>query len=79
MDDDIDDGNQATTITLSVPDISCAHCKSSIEGAVAPLEGVTSAEVAIEERTVDVSYEADAIQLDAIIEAIEDQGYDVAR
>ena len=68
-----------TTITLSVPDISCNHCKTSIEGAVSPLEGVTSAEVAIDERSVDVSYEAGAIDLDAIIEAIEEQGYDVAR
>ena len=29
-----------TTITLNVPDISCGHCKSSIEGAVAELVGI---------------------------------------
>lgn len=25
-----------TTLTLKVPNISCGHCKTSIEGAVAP-------------------------------------------
>ena len=67
-----------TTITLSVPDISCAHCKTSIEGAVAPLEGVERAEVTIDTRSVDVTYDVDAIDRDAIVTAIEDQGYDVA-
>ena len=68
-----------TTVTLSVPDISCGHCKSSIEGAVAPLEGVASAEVAIDDKTVAVDFDESAVTLDAIIEAIDDQGYEVAR
>jgi copper chaperone len=68
-----------TTITLSVPDISCGHCKTSIEGAVAPLAGVEAAEVTIDDRTVDVTYDDGAIALEAIIDAIEEQGYDVAR
>lgn len=68
-----------TTVTLSVPDISCGHCKSSIEGAVAPLEGVESAEVTIEAKTVNVSFDESLVHLDAIITAIDDQGYEVAR
>ncbi len=67
-----------TQVTLSVPDISCNHCKSSIEGAVAPMEGVTSAEVTIDARTVDVTYDDQVVDLDAIITAIDDQGYEVA-
>jgi copper chaperone len=66
-------------ITLNVPDISCGHCKSSIEGAVAPMDGVASAEVAIDARTVAVTYDESAVDLEAIITAIEDQGYGVAR
>ena len=66
-----------TEITLSVPDISCGHCKMSIEGAVNQLDGIDSVEVSIEGRTVAVSY-GDAVTLDAIIDAIEKQGYDVA-
>ncbi len=68
-----------TTVTLSVPDISCGHCKSSIEGAVAPMDGVATAEVTIDARTVAVDYDESSVSLDAIITAIEDQGYDVAR
>ncbi len=65
-------------ITLSVPDISCNHCKESIEGALNPLEGVGRAEVSIEARNVRVNYDADSVSLDTIIEAIGDQGYEVA-
>ena len=66
-----------TTTTLNVPDISCGHCKSSIEGAVGELTGIASVEVSIEGKTVDVSY-GDDVTLDTIIETIEEQGYDVA-
>ncbi|MGI9529588.1 MAG: copper ion binding protein [Acidimicrobiia bacterium] len=68
-----------TTVTLSVPDISCGHCKSSIEGAVAPLEGVETAEVTIEARTVDVNFDESIVNVDAIVAAIDEQGYEVAR
>ncbi|GBE22056.1 MAG TPA: copper chaperone [Actinobacteria bacterium] len=67
-----------TTLTLKVPDISCGHCKTSIEGAVAPrLPGVESVEVHIEPRTVDITWDDSALNLDTITEAIEDQGYTV--
>lgn len=68
-----------TSKTLSVPDISCGHCKMSIEGALNDLAGVNTAEVQIEAKTVDVTWNDEAVQIDAIVDAIEDQGYDVAR
>ena len=68
-----------TTTTLNVPDISCGHCKSSIEGAVSTLVGVETVEVAIEAKTVDLAFDDAAIALDAIIETIEGQGYEVVR
>ncbi len=66
-----------TETSLSVPDISCDHCKNSIEGAVNALDGVTSAAVNVEEKTVSVGFDAPA-SIEGIIGAIEDQGYDVA-
>ncbi len=66
-----------TQATLSVPDISCNHCKMSIEGAVNELEGVDKVEVAIDDRTVDVSFDSPT-DMDAIVAAIEEQGYEVA-
>lgn len=68
-----------TTTTLTVPDISCGHCKMSIEGAVADLRGVSTVEVAVEDRTVDLTFDDATVTLDQIIDAIEDQGYEVPR
>jgi copper chaperone len=68
-----------TQVTLSVPDVSCGHCKSSIEGAVNPLDGVDTAVVAIDDRNVAITYDGSATTLDAIIAAIDEQGYEVAR
>lgn len=68
-----------TSQTLSVPDISCGHCKMSIEGALNELGGVSAAEVNIEPRTVDITWNDDTVDLDTIIGAIEGQGYEVAR
>ena len=67
-----------TTRTLSVPAISCGHCKSSIEGAVGPLDGVELVEVAIDERTVAVDFDGTDDTYSAIVDAIEGQGYEVA-
>jgi len=66
-----------TQTTLSVPDISCGHCKTSIESAVKPLDGVDTAEVSIDDRNVDVTYDSSKIDLSDIIVAISDQGYEV--
>ena len=71
------DQGASTTTTLSVPAIHCDNCKSSIEGAVSGLDGVGSASVSVEERTVTVSYDEAAVDLGAIRQAIEEQGFDV--
>ena len=64
-------------ITLLVPDISCGHCKASIEGAVASLDGVARAEVSVNDRTVEVAYDPAQVDLAAIVAAIDDQGFEV--
>ena len=67
------------TTKISVPDISCDHCKMSIEGATSQLEGVASSLVDIPGRTVTVDFDHERVDLDTIVAAIEEQGYDVAR
>lgn len=62
------------TTTYSVPEISCGHCKSTIEAAVRDVADVSSVVVDIDAKTVTV----DGGQRDAIVGAIEDAGYDVA-
>jgi len=65
-----------TDTTLSVPEIHCDHCKMSIEGAVGALDGVSKAEVDVPSASVTVSFEAPAA-VEAIVAAIEEQGYAV--
>lgn len=68
-----------TDITLSIPDISCDHCKNSIEGALKPLDGIETATVSIGDRSVAVKFDDSRINLSAIVEAIDGQGYEVAQ
>ena len=65
------------TDTIVVPEIHCDHCRTAIEGALAPLEGVSRASVDVGARHVTVDYDEAAIDRAVLIAAIEDQGYDV--
>ena len=67
-----------TNVTLSVPDISCDHCKQSIEGALKVVDGVSAVEVHVPEKTVDVSFDDQKVQQSALTKTIEDQGFTVA-
>ncbi len=68
-----------TNQTLSVPDISCGHCKTSIEGVVGPMNGVDFVEVAIDDRSVAIDYDGTDNTLQTIVTAIAEQGYEVAK
>lgn len=64
-------------MTISAPGIHCDHCKHSIEGALAPLPGVSSARVDIDARTVTVEVDQSRVDRAQLVAAIEDQGYEV--
>ena len=64
-----------TTRTYSVPGISCGHCKAAIEGELAPLDGVESALVDIDAKTVTVMVEITEVDVRA---AVDEAGYEVA-
>jgi copper chaperone len=66
-----------TTLTISVPEIHCDHCKHSIEGVLAPLPGVTSARVDVNARTVTVEVDEMLTDRARLVAVIEEQGYDV--
>jgi copper chaperone len=63
------------TITLKVEGMSCGHCVNSVEGAVKGLGA--SGKVDLAAGSVTVEFDETKVSLDAIKEAIEDQGYDV--
>ena len=64
-----------TTRTYSVPGISCGHCKNAIEGELSPLDGVESAVVDIDTKTVTVVGEIAESDVRA---AVDQAGYEVA-
>ncbi len=66
-----------TNQTLSVPEIHCGHCKESIEGAVGALDGVERATVDIDASTVEFDFDGADGTLTAIVNAIEEVGYEV--
>jgi copper chaperone len=66
-----------TTETIEVPEIHCDHCKRAIEGALGPLAGVRQATVNIPTRQVTVTYDEAVVSREALVEAIEEQGYEV--
>ena len=67
-----------TRENFNVPEVSCGHCKSAIETALRPLNGVEEAEVDIEGRSVAVAYDDAVTDRAAVVRAIESAGYAVA-
>jgi copper chaperone len=65
--------------TFTVPEISCGHCKSTIEGALQPVEGVQAANVEIETHMVTVDFDPQMVTTERLIGAIEGAGYEVSR
>ena len=64
-----------TNRVFNVPEISCDHCKRSIEDVLSAVPEVDSVVVTVERREVEV---AGAASDDAVIAAIGLAGYDVS-
>lgn len=63
------------TAIYNVPDISCNHCKNSIEGEVSQVQGVETVHIDVKAKTVKVV--AEPLDNDAIVAAIGEAGYEV--
>ena len=66
-------------ITLSVPDVSCAHCVKTINGALGALPGVETVSTDIPTKTVHLRYDALQLSLEQIESILDDEGYTVAK
>jgi len=62
---------------IDVQGMTCGHCKSSVEGALSSLDGVTKADVNLDENNVNVEYDDSKVTDSSMNDAIEEQGYDV--
>lgn len=63
--------------TLNVEGMSCSHCENSVKKAVGALDGVSNVAVDLKGKKVTIEFDTEKTSVDAIKDAIEDQGYDV--
>lgn len=63
--------------TLHVKGMSCDHCVKAVKSGVGELSGVSSVDVDLQKGTVSVDYDETKTEHKDIVEAIDDQGYDV--
>ncbi len=62
-------------ITLSIPEISCGHCTSSIDDALKDLTGIVSATSSVDAKQTVVEFQEQLITEGEIIEVIDDIGF----
>lgn len=63
--------------TLNVQGMTCGHCKMTVEHSLQELDGISKADVDLEAGHVDVTFDDSQVNMAAMKEAIEEQGYDV--
>lgn len=64
---------------IKVEGMSCSHCENSVKKAVGALNGVDKVSVDLANKKVTVEFDPEKVSGKQIIDAIEDQGYDVVK
>ncbi|EJC2439683.1 copper chaperone CopZ [Listeria monocytogenes] len=65
-------------LTLNVEGMTCSHCEACVTKALSEVNGVKSAVVSLDEGTATVEFEKGQVTEDALIDAVEEAGYEVA-
>lgn len=65
-------------ISLTAPDISCAHCQQTVEREVGAMPGVQSVHVDVPTQRVDVVYDPGQTSETQIVAVLDEAGYPVA-
>lgn len=65
-------------LTLNVEGMTCSHCEARVTKALSEVNGVKSAVVSLDEGTATVEFEKGQVTEDALIDAVEEAGYEVA-
>ncbi len=61
---------------FTVPEISCGHCKNTIETAINTIESVKKVSVNIDEKLVEIS-STNTIDMEFVTNLLDEQGYTV--
>jgi copper ion binding protein len=71
--------NTMQEVTLSAPDISCAHCAMTIEETLGELPGISRVAVDLGDKEVQLSYDPNEVSLADIAAAMDEAGYPVEK
>jgi copper chaperone len=62
-------------ITLRIEGMTCNHCVMHVTRALKSLSGVNNAEVSLEKKNAEVSYDPSVVSLEEMIKAVNETGY----
>jgi len=65
-------------IVFTVPEISCGHCKDTIESTLNNVESIESVSVDIEKKSVEIISSSDLDMMN-VSQLLDDQGYTVVQ
>ena len=66
------------TRVINIDGMTCGGCVKSVDSALTRLNGVQLVDVDLEGNKASVTYDSSAVAVDAIVEAIEEAGFDAA-
>ena len=66
-------------ITLTAPDISCAHCVATVQKTVGELTGVSFVQADVDTKQVVVRFNPEQVSQGKIEAAMDEEGYPVAK
>ena len=62
-------------IKLKIEGMHCAGCSNRLEKRLNNVDGVESAKVSLEEKSADIKYNEEEVELNTILQEIEDAGF----
>lgn len=66
-----------TTLTFTVPGMTCGHCTAAVEGELRKIDGVSEVSVDLDSKGVVVT--GDSIDWSAVEAAVDEAGYEIVR
>ncbi|CDE96601.1 MAG: heavy-metal-associated domain-containing protein [Clostridiales bacterium] len=62
-------------IKLKIEGMHCAGCSNRLEKILNNVDGIESAKVSLEEKSADIKYNEEEVELNTILQEIEDAGF----
>lgn len=67
-----------TERVFQVRGMNCADCSKTVQNVIESLSGVHTAVTHLKQKTVDVAYDETQVEIEDIIRAVREAGYDIS-